>query len=106
MSIYTDMITVTLQSNEPIEGKTGALKENWVFVENIDIAIYKNDSFKSSNSVKYEQSTHSGITFYKGFEEGKEYQLLIGMSKYEVTDFNMTGRFSALLLKHIYLYEQ
>lgn len=105
MSIYTDMITVILQKNEPKKSTTGAQKGNWVFVENIDIAIYKNDSFKSNTGAKYEQSTHSGITFFKDFNEGTEYRLLIGMSKYDITDFNTKGRFSSLLLKHIYMYE-
>lgn len=106
MSIYTDMINATLQKNEPKKGVSGAPKDNWLFVENIDIAIYKNDSFKSNTSAKYEQSTHSGITFFKGFIEGTEYRLLIGLSHYEITDFNTKGRFSTLLLKRIYMYEQ
>lgn len=105
MSIYTDMCTATLQVNEQIKGTSGAHKANWVFVKNIDVALYKNDSFKSITTAKFEQSTHSGMTFFKEFEEGKEYRLLLGLSQYEVTDLNTKGRYCSLLLKQIFLYE-
>lgn len=105
MSIYTDMIVVTLQRNDQEKGNSGAQVDNWVIVENIDVAIYKNDSFKSSTNAKYESSSHSGLTFWKGFEEGKEYRMLIGMSKYDITYFNETGRTTTLLLKQVNMYE-
>lgn len=104
MSIYTDMITVQLFVNEPKPSKSGADKQNFVHVEDIEIAIYKNDSFKSIQNAKYEQSTHNALTFYKGFEEGKEYRLMIGSTPMEITYFNTTGRFTTLLLKELITY--
>ena len=101
MSIYTDMIPVTLLCNKPVEGLNGAQKENFIPVAEIEVVIYKNDSFKSIQSVKYEQSTHNGLTFYKGFEDGKEYRLQIGMTVMDVTYFNVVGKYTTLLLKEI-----
>lgn len=105
MSIYTDMVTVRLERNDALAGLSGALKDNWIKVDDINVAIYKNDSFKTTTNVKYESSSHSGLTFWKGFEEGKEYRMLIGMSKYDITYFNETGRTTTLLLKQVNMYE-
>lgn len=101
MSIYTDMIPVTLLSDHPIESESGALIENYEAVEEISAALYKNDSFRSVQSAAYEQSTHNALTFYKGFEEHKKYRFLIGNTLMEVTYFNTAGRWTVLLLKEI-----
>ena len=99
MSIYTDMIPVTVLCNKPVEGLNGAQKENFIPVAEIEVSIYDNDAFKSSQSVKYEQSTHNGCTFYKNLVPGKEYRLIVGMDNYEITSFNTSGRFTTLLMK-------
>lgn len=105
MSIYTDMVPVTILCNEPKESLSGAPCVNYVVIEKTQAAIYKNDSFKSVQSVKYEQSTHNALTFFKGFKEGKEYRLQIGNTQMDVTYFNIVGRFTNLLLKEIGFYE-
>lgn len=106
MSIYTDMIPAMLQVNEGERGLTGALKYNWIDVKPIDVAIYKNDSFKSVQNEKYQTSTHNGLTFFRDFTNGKEYRLLIGQTPMEITDVNTSGRISTLLLKEISHYER
>lgn len=105
MSIYTDMVPVTILCNEPKESLSGAPCSNYVIVEETQAAIYKNDSFKSVQSAKYEQSTHNALTFYKGFEDGKEYRLQIGKTQMDITYFNTIGRYTTLLLKEIGFYE-
>lgn len=105
MSIYTDMVPVTILCNQPKESLSGAPCNNYVAIEDTQASIYKNDSFKSVQSVKYEQSTHNALTFYKGFENGKEYRLQIGSTIMDVTYFNIVGRFTTLLLKEIDFYE-
>ncbi len=101
MSIYTDMIPCELFVNQAIKGSAGALQSNYVKVQKITAAVYKNDSFKSIQNVKYEESTHNGLTFYKGFEDGKEYRLQVGSALMDVTYFNTAGRYTILLLKEI-----
>lgn len=101
MSVYTDMVPVTLLQCHMKEGLSGATIEHYEPVETIDVAIYKNDSFRSVQSTAYEQSTHNGLTFYKGFEEHNRYRLQIGATEMDVTYFNITGRLTVLLLKEI-----
>lgn len=106
MSIYTDMINAKLQINQPIEGASGAQKDNYVEVKEINISIYKSDSFKSVQSSKYEESTHNGITFEKGFVDGYEYRIVVGSTCFDVTYFNTCGRFTTLLLKQMIMYDK
>lgn len=99
MSIYTDSVPAMLQMNIQEQGLSGALKKAWVDVSRIEVSIYDNDAFKSSQSVKYEQSTHNGCTFYKNLVPGEEYRLIVGTNIYEITTFNTSGRFTTLLMK-------
>lgn len=101
MSIYTDMIPITLLCDHPKQGISGASAANYEVVEEIYAAIYKNDSFRSVQSTAYEQSTHNALTFYKGFEEHKKYRFQIGQTLMDVTYFNTSGRITVLLLKEI-----
>lgn len=101
MSIFTDMVPSFLYEVQKGKGVAGALQENLVKVGDIMVAIYKNDSFKSVQNVKYEQSSHNGITFYKAFEEGKEYRLKLDGVEMDITYFNTAGRMTTLLLKEI-----
>lgn len=101
MSVYTDMIPVTLLCDHPMESDSGASVENYETVEVIQAALYKNDSFRSVQSAAYEQSTHNALTFYKGFEEHRKYRFQIGSTLMDVTYVNTTGRFTVLLLKEI-----
>lgn len=101
MSVFTDMVPATLQVNKAEKGASGAVKDNYVNVSAIDVSIYKNDAFKGTQSAKYEKSTHSACTFFKGFQKGEEYRLLIGKSIYYAVDINTLGRFTTLLLTQV-----
>lgn len=105
MSFYTDMKQCALMVNKPKTGLSGAQKDDYVFLDNVDATIYKNNAFKNVSTVKYQESTHNGLTYFKDFEDGKEYQLITGNVKYQVLDFNTTGRQTTLLLKRIIFYE-
>ena len=98
MSVFTDFVPAILQINIQEQGLSGAPKKTWIDVSEIEVSIYDNDAFKSSQSVKYEQSTHNGCTFYKNLVPGKEYRLIVGMDNYEITSFNTSGRFTTLLM--------
>ena len=99
MSVFTDMSPALLQVSDKMKGSSGALKDVWVDVGKLDIAIYDNDAFKSTQSVKYEQSTHTGCTYFKELDHGKGYRIVQGMYIYVVTSFNTSGRITTLLLK-------
>ena len=99
MSIYTDMVPGILLVNTPKESASGAQTENYVKVSNINVAIYKNDSFKSVQSVKYTESSHNGITMFRDFDDKKEYRIKIDGAEFDITYFNTQGRFATLLLK-------
>lgn len=101
MSIYTDMVPCSLYEIQQGKGVAGAMKPNPVKVCDIMAAIYKNDSFRSVQNVKYEQSTHNAMTFYKDFEDGKEYSLEFNGTKMDITYFNTAGRMATLLLKEV-----
>ena len=99
MSIYTDMIPAILLVNDPQDSLSGAPIENYVKVSNINVAIYKNDSFKSVQSVKYAESSHNGIAMFRDFDDKKEYRIKIDDTEFDITYFNTQGRFATLLLK-------
>lgn len=101
MSIYTDMVPATLQESAPVPKASGAPAHKWVDVTDIQIAIYKIDSFKSFQNAKYEESTHNGLTFFKDFDDNKEYRIVIGTTPMDITYFNTTGRITTLLLKQV-----
>lgn len=105
MSVYTDMVPAELAVNIPIKGKSGVKKDNFEKITDIQVAVYKNDSFKTTQNEKYKQSTHNALTFCKDFEENKEYKLRIGTTEMEVVYFNLTGRYTTLLLKEIDFYD-
>lgn len=63
MSVFTDFVPAILQINIQEQGLSGAPKKTWIDVSEIEVSIYDNDAFKSSQSVKYEQSTHMDVHF-------------------------------------------
>lgn len=99
MSVFLDMQPVMLQVNKAVSGASGALKTQWQDICEIDVAIYDNDAFKSTQSAKYEQSTHNGCTYFKDLIPGSEYRLILGDYAYNLTSFNTSGRMTTLLLK-------
>lgn len=101
MSIYTDMVPCTLYEIRRTKGIAGALQNEIEKVCDTMAAIYKNDSFKSIQNVKYEQSTHNALTFYKDFEDGKEYRLKTDSAEMDITYFNIAGRMATLLLREV-----
>ena len=52
MSVFTDFVPAILQINIQEQGLSGAPKKTWIDVSEIEVSIYDNDAFKSSQSVK------------------------------------------------------
>ncbi|KIL09249.1 phage head-tail adapter protein [Clostridium botulinum] len=98
MSINSNMKPIMLQKKEKVKSPTGAKKEQWVDVKVINVAIYKTNDMLNTNSTKYNESSHTGITFYKDIKENMN-RLVKDKTVYNVTSANPQGRLTNLLLK-------
>lgn len=96
--IRRDMKSVTLQVRKEVETKSGAQKYDWVDEKHIEVAIYKTNSFINSNSVRYNESTHTGLTRYKDIKEGIN-RIVEGETIYNITAADNKSRLTNLLLK-------
>lgn len=97
MSINRDMKKYMLQKNVPTKSPSGAIKDVWTDVQEVDVAVYKTDELKVVASEKYTQSTHTGLTRYKDITADN--RLKKGDTIYEITSCNTEGRLTNLLLK-------
>lgn len=99
MGINSNMKAMTLQIKKKNEGKSGAVKEEWQDMCIIYVSIYKNSDMISIQSVKYNLSTHTGLTFYKNIKEGINRLVDNDGVTYDITSANGQGRLNNLLLK-------
>lgn len=97
MSINSDMKKYMLQKNVPTKTPSGAMKDAWEDVQEIDVAIYKKNDFKVVASEKYTESTHTGLTHFKAIMS--EHRLIKNGITYVITDCNTESRLTNLLLK-------
>ena len=99
MSINSNMKAMTLQKKKKVESKSGAVKETWQDVDTIYVSIYKNSDNISTQSVRYNLSTHTGLTFYKNIKEGINRLVDSDGIIYNITGANGKSRLNSLLLK-------
>lgn len=86
-----------LQENVPAKSPSGAMKDVWTDVQEIDVAVHKTDDLKVIASEKYMQSTHTGVTRFKAITA--KHRLKKGDIIYEITSCNIESRLTNLLLK-------
>jgi head-tail adaptor len=86
-----------LQENVPTKSPSGAVKDVWTDVQEIDVAVHKTDDLKVVASEKYMQSTHTGVTRFKDITS--KHRLKKGNIIYEITSCNTDARLTNLLLK-------
>lgn len=98
MSIVTDMKPIMIQEKVKSNSPSGAEKEEWQDVKSIDVALYLTDDMKYTQSVRYNESTHTGITFYKGLDKHTN-RFKDGSIIYTIIKLNERGRLTTLLLK-------
>lgn len=98
MSIVADMKPIILQVKEKIKKPSGAIVETWQDIKTIDLALYLTNDMKYTQSVRYNESTHTGITFYKGLDKHTN-RFRDGDTIYTITKVNERGRLTSLLLK-------
>lgn len=98
MSVITDMKPIILQEKGESNSPSGAEKEEWKDIKTIDLALYLTNDMKYTQSVRYNESTHTGITFYKGLDKHTN-RFKDGSTIYTITKLNERGRLTTLLLK-------
>lgn len=99
MSIATQMKSYILQESREIKTPLGNLKDEWVQVGIIDIAMYTDDSTIVVNGTKYVNNSITGLT-YKVLNEQKKYRVLDKAQIYSVESV-VPGRLSKLTLKNV-----
>lgn len=98
MSVITDMKPIVLQEKVKIISPSGATKEEWQDAKSIDVALYLTNDMKYTQSVRYNESTHTGVTFYKGLDKHIN-RFKDGSTIYTITKLNERRRLTTLLLK-------
>ena len=98
MSIVTDMKPIMLQVKEKVKKPSGAIVETWRDLKTIDLALYLTNDMKYTQSVRYNESTHTGLTFYKGLDKHTN-RFKDADTIYTITKVNERGRLTGLLLK-------
>lgn len=100
MSINRDMKTVMLQVDEGKRSSSGAHKEDWKDVCEIDVAIYQNSDMIVTASARYRDSSHTGLTYCKNIHTGRN-RILDGSTVYKITGCNTEPRLTNLILKAV-----
>lgn len=101
MSINQKMVECVLQRRIKTESLTGGDIVKWVDREFIDVAIYKTNDTLNTQSVRYNESTHTGITREKEIQEHECRLKGIDGTIYNITSANTVGRMTTLLLKAV-----
>ncbi len=101
MSINSNMKAMTLQIKEKVPSKSGAPKYDWLDKGVIYVSIFKTNDMINTQSVRYNQSTHTGLTFNKEIKEGINRLIDTEGTIYEVIGANNQGRLNNLLLREV-----
>lgn len=95
MSRVTRIKTFMLQGATTVTTPSGAKKITWADIKNIPVSVCQIDETRMIQSVKYQQSTHSGTTHVKGIktntnrlktENGDIYEILSTAGDYRMTN--------------------
>lgn len=100
MSVNRDMRPVVLQIRQKKESPTGAEQYAWVDYKEIQAAIYQAGDTRMMQSVRYIESSHTGLTWEKDIS--KECRLADkNGTVYEITSADATPRLTVLNLKAV-----
>lgn len=88
---------------EKLENKgstIGASKETWNKVRDIQVSFYEIDSRTNTTVAKYNESTHTGLTYDKDIKQGL-YRIVKNEQTYIILSADPKGRLTQLILKEI-----
>ncbi|MEW8955765.1 hypothetical protein [Clostridium sp.] len=97
-SINRDMKPIILESKAKVRTPSGATKEEWKESNTIEVAIYDIDDRINTQSVKFNDSSHTGLTRHKDIKEGIN-RLREGNTVYNILSVKPKGRLTQLYLK-------
>lgn len=98
MSINANMEPILLEIKTKNRTPSGATKEAWGNAITIEVAIYEIDDRINTQSVKFNDSSHTGLTRYKDIKEGIN-RLRKGDTVYNILSAKTKGRLTQLYLK-------
>ncbi len=98
MSINANMEPIELETKIKTRTPSGATKETWENTTTIEVAIYDIDDRINTQSVKFNDSSHTGLTRYKDIKEGIN-RLRKGNTVYNILSAKTKGRLTQLYLK-------
>lgn len=101
MSINQNMKKYILQVRTIRESPTGAEEFEWVDFKEIDVAIYKTSDTLNTQSVRYNESTHVGITWEKEIKEHECRLRDVAGTIYGITAVDALSKRTTLLLKAV-----
>jgi|LGOV01.1.fsa_nt_gb hypothetical protein len=102
MGITANMKAFRLQNKTKIGTESGAQKETWSDGPMVDVSIYQKNERLITQSARYNESTHTGLSFSKNIKAFKnrlrdeETQEI-----FEITSAVNDGRLTNLLLKKV-----
>lgn len=100
MSINLDMKPIMLQKRVEKPSATGAKKYTWEDVKIIYMALYLTNDMKNTQSVRYNESSHTGLTRSKDIDKDDN-RFIKGNTIYTINKVNPKGRLTTLLLKAV-----
>lgn len=93
--------TYTLKKLTRTQNTIGQWVNKWVDVQDIDVIVSNNLYTTVDGDVVYRVYAPIGVSKFKDFERNATYQISSSSNVYEVTSFNISGRYSQLLLKEV-----
>jgi head-tail adaptor len=90
-----------LQNETTVTTASGAKKITWTDLKTIQVSISQINETRLYQSVKYQESTHSGITYSKGIKAGKNRLKDSNGEIYEILSAAGDYRMTNLLLKKV-----
>ncbi|WP_195264087.1 hypothetical protein [Clostridium sp. 1001275B_160808_H3] len=98
--INRNMKPIILQERKRIPTNSGAPRYDWIDIKVINVAIYLTNDMKNTQSVRYNESTNTALTFYKEIDKNNN-RFKDGETIYNIIKVNHKGRFTTMLLKVI-----
>lgn len=102
MGMVSNMRPFVLQNKTKVTSESGASKETWTPGRTVNVSVYEKNEYLNTQSARYNESTHTGLTFDKNIKAYKN--RLVDHVTAEIFEINSAvsgGRMANLLLKRI-----
>lgn len=93
--------TYKLKQLVRVQNSIGQWVDSWEDIQDIDVMVSSNLYTTVDGDVVYRVYATTGVSKFKDFEKNTTYKILSSSNMYDVTSFNISGRYSQLLLKEV-----